>query len=43
MYHLIVRGVDRRDIFHSPEDYRKFLSLLGVLKDKLPFFSTHTA
>jgi len=38
LYHLIVRGVDRRDIFHSPEDSRKFLSLLGVQKEKLPFF-----
>jgi REP element-mobilizing transposase RayT len=33
-----MRGVDRRDIFHSPEDYRKFLALLGVQKEKLPFF-----
>jgi REP element-mobilizing transposase RayT len=38
LYHLIVRGVDRRDIFHSPEDYRKFLALLAVQKEKLPFF-----
>src|SRR5215831_11710203 len=38
LYHLITRGVDRRDIFHTPEDYRKFLSLLASQKEKLPFF-----
>ena len=38
LYHLITRGVDRRDIFHSPEDHKKFLSLLAVQKEKLPFF-----
>lgn len=38
LYHLITRGVDRRDIFHSPEDHRKFLALLAVQKEKLPFF-----
>jgi putative transposase len=38
LYHLITRGVDRRDIFHSPEDHLKFLSLLAVQKEKLPFF-----
>jgi len=38
LYHLITRGVERRDIFHSPEDYRKFLTLLAVQKEKLPFF-----
>jgi REP element-mobilizing transposase RayT len=38
LYHLITRGVDRRDIFHSPEDHKKFLALLAVQKEKLPFF-----
>lgn len=38
LYHLITRGVDRRDIFHSPEDYGKFLALLAAQKDKLPFY-----
>jgi REP element-mobilizing transposase RayT len=38
LYHLITRGVDRRDIFHSIEDHRKFLSLLTVQKSKLPFY-----
>jgi REP element-mobilizing transposase RayT len=38
LYHLITRGVDRRDIFHSPEDHQKFLTLLAVQKAKLPFF-----
>jgi putative transposase len=38
LYHLITRGVDRRDIFHSPEDHQKFLALLAVQKTKLPFY-----
>lgn len=38
LYHIITRGVDRQDIFHSPEDYRKFLDLLSMQKEKLPFY-----
>jgi putative transposase len=38
LYHLITRGVDRRDIFHAPEDHQKFLALLAAQKSKLPFF-----
>jgi putative transposase len=38
LYHLITRGVDRRDIFHSVEDRLKFLSLIAAQKGKLPFY-----
>src|SRR5205823_2979381 len=38
LYHVITRGVDRRDIFHSVEDHRKFISQLTVQKEKLPFY-----
>ncbi len=38
LYHIITRGVDRRDIFHAPEDRRKFLILMAAIKEKLPFF-----
>ena len=38
LYHIITRGVDRQDIFHSPEDHRKFLALLSIQKEKLPFY-----
>ncbi|MGE3466187.1 MAG: transposase [Pyrinomonadaceae bacterium] len=38
LYHVITRGVDRQDIFHSPEDHQKFLSLLAAQKGTLPFF-----
>jgi putative transposase len=38
LYHVITRGVDRRDIFHCPEDHQKFLSLLAIQKAKLPFY-----
>jgi putative transposase len=38
LYHVITRGNNRRQIFNSPPDYEKFLSLLAVQKTKLPFF-----
>jgi REP element-mobilizing transposase RayT len=38
LYYLITRGVDRRDIFHSAENHKRFLALLAVQKKKLPFF-----
>lgn len=38
LYHVITRGNNRRQIFNSPADYQKFLSLLAVQKTKLPFF-----
>ena len=38
LYHVITRGNDRRDIFHSADDFAKFLSLLAKLKEQLPFF-----
>ena len=38
LYHVITRGNNRRQIFHSSADYEKFLSLLAVQKIKLPFF-----
>ena len=38
LYHVITRGNNRQQIFHSPADYEKFLSLLARQKFKLPFF-----
>ena len=38
LYHVITRGNNRRQIFHSPGDYEKFLSLVAVQKVRLPFF-----
>src|ERR1700730_13138869 len=37
LYHVITRGNNRRQIFNSPADYDKFLSLLAVQKNRLPF------
>jgi REP element-mobilizing transposase RayT len=37
LYHVIVRGNNRRRIFDSAADHRKFLSLLAAQKIKLPF------
>ena len=38
LYHVIARGNDRQDIFHSPEDHLKFISLLATQKEKAHFF-----
>jgi REP element-mobilizing transposase RayT len=37
LYHVITRGNNRRQIFNSPADYKKFLLLLAVQKTNLPF------
>jgi len=34
---VITRGVDRQDIFHSPEDYARFIGLVALQKEKLAF------
>jgi REP element-mobilizing transposase RayT len=39
LYHVIARGNNRQVIFHSDEDHKKFLSLLGIQKQKLGFLS----
>ena len=38
LYHLITRGNDRQDIFHSREDFIKFLSLLAKQKERAAFY-----
>lgn len=38
LYHVITRGNNRRQIFNSPADYERFLSLLAAQKTRLPFF-----
>ncbi len=38
LYHIIARGNNRQTIFHSDDDHEKFLSLLAVQREKLPFF-----
>ncbi len=38
LYHLIARGNDRQDIFHSHEDRQRFLGLLLKEKVRSPFF-----
>jgi putative transposase len=38
LYHIIARGNNRQAIFHSEDDYRKFLSLLSLQKQKLGFY-----
>ena len=38
LYHVITRGNDRRDIFHSADDHSKFLSLLAKQKERAKFY-----
>jgi len=38
LYHVITRGNNRRQIFNSPTDHEKFLSLLANQKRRLPFY-----
>jgi|SRR5688572_5618360 len=38
LYHIITRGNDRQDIFHSREDHQKFLSLLEIQKQRTAFY-----
>ena len=38
LYHVITRGNDRQDIFHSEDDHLKFLALLKKQKEKSPFY-----
>jgi REP element-mobilizing transposase RayT len=38
LYHIIARGNNRQVVFHSDEDHKRFLSLIGVQKEKLPFY-----
>ena len=38
LYHVISRGNDRQDIFHSPEDHAKFISLIEKAKEQLGFY-----
>ena len=38
LYHVITRGNDRQDIFHSREDQQKFISLLEKAKHRLGFY-----
>ncbi|MBV9240511.1 MAG: transposase [Acidobacteria bacterium] len=38
LYHVITRGNDRMDVFHSAEDHAKLLSLLTRQKERSNFF-----
>ena len=38
LYHIIARGNNRRPIFRSDDDHKKFLSLVGTRKQKVPFY-----
>ena len=33
IYHVMIRGINRQDIFETPEDYRKFTETLASLRE----------
>ena len=37
VYHIILRGNDRQDIFFEEQDYRKFLKLVNNAKEKYQY------
>lgn len=37
IYHVMVRGIDKRNIFLAPEDYEKFLDSINKAKEKSEF------
>ena len=37
LYHVITRGDNRRKVFRSHNDYRRFITILELQKSKLPF------
>ena len=37
IYHVMLRGINRQNIFEEPEDYRKMIWILGRIKEKSGF------
>lgn len=37
VYHIILRGNDRQDIFFEEQDYRKFLKIISITKEKYQY------
>ena len=37
VYHIILRGNDRQDIFYEEQDYKKFLKLIVITKEKYQY------
>jgi len=37
IYHIMLRGIDKRDIFLSRTDYEKFIEYIGKTKEKVEF------
>ena len=33
IYHILVRGINRQDIFHDEEDCRRYLEIIGRMKN----------
>ncbi|MFA5051052.1 MAG: transposase [Patescibacteria group bacterium] len=38
LYHIVCRGINQRRIFRSPQDYKKFLKILKLVKEKFSFY-----
>lgn len=37
IYHIMVRGINRQDIFHDADDYQKYLDTLSRVKEENHF------
>ena len=37
VYHIILRGNDRQDIFYDEQDYKKFLKIMKLTKEKYQY------
>ena len=35
IYHVMLRGINRQDIFEEPEDYWTFIKILSAVQDRL--------
>ena len=35
IYHVVLRGINRQDIFEEPEDYWTFIKILSAVQDRL--------
>ena len=35
IYHVMLRGINRQDIFEEPEDYWTFIKILSTVQERL--------
>ena len=40
IYHIMLRGINRQDIFEEPEDYWTFINMLSAAQKRLEYRGT---